>query len=390
MNLDGMEAPLWRALAVFRVLSLVYATVLYALVFTDYDRPVGGWLVLAGMAGWTVFIGKALRRPPARRWPLLGLDLAVAWLAVVVPSFLDDPARIEAGAQTLPGTWAAAPVLAWAIIGGPGGGAAAALVIAVADVVHRGGLSESTAHSIVLLLLVGTIVGYVIALARVSELRLARALQVESATRERERLARGIHDGVLQVLALVARRGAEAGGPAAELGRLAGDQEAALRALVTSGDTAGADGSVDLRSLLTTYASARVDVAAPASPVLLPAVAARELAAAVGAALDNVTRHAGQSARAWVLVEDTPEDVVVVSVRDDGAGIRAGRLAEAADEGRLGVAASIRGRMVALGGSVTIESGPAGAAGQQQWRAGTEVELRLPRTAVAARRGSVG
>ena len=51
------------------------------------------------------------------------------------------------------------------------------------------------------------------------------AAQVEAATRERERLARGIHDSVLQVLALVRRRGEELGGEAAELGRLAGEQE---------------------------------------------------------------------------------------------------------------------------------------------------------------------
>ena len=59
-----------------------------------------------------------------------------------------------------------------------------------------------------------------------------RATEIEAASRERERLARGIHDSVLQVLALVQRRGAEAGGEAAEIGRLAGEQEAALRALI--------------------------------------------------------------------------------------------------------------------------------------------------------------
>ena len=61
------------------------------------------------------------------------------------------------------------------------------------------------------------------------------ATEVEAASRERERLARDIHDSVLQVLALVQRRGAEAGGAAAELGRLAGQQEAALRALMGGG-----------------------------------------------------------------------------------------------------------------------------------------------------------
>lgn len=42
----------------------------------------------------------------------------------------------------------------------------------------------------------------------------------------------GLHDSVLQVLALVQRRGTEVGGEAAAIGRLAGEQEAALRALI--------------------------------------------------------------------------------------------------------------------------------------------------------------
>ncbi|WP_423790573.1 ATP-binding protein [Micromonospora globispora] len=94
---------------------------------------------------------------------------------------------------------------------------------------------------------------------------------------------------------------------------------------------------------------------------------ARELAAATGAALDNVARHAG--GRAWVLIEDEGERVTV-SVRDEGPGIPEGRLAEAAVQGRLGVAQSIRGRVAGLGGEVRIVSVPG---------AGTEIELSVPR-----------
>lgn len=95
---------------------------------------------------------------------------------------------------------------------------------------------------------------------------------------------------------------------------------------------------------------------------------AEELAAAVGAALDNVARHAG--GRAWVLIEDEGE-TVTVSVRDEGPGIPAGRLAEAAAQGRLGVAQSIRGRVADLGGEARILSAPG---------AGTEIELTVPRS----------
>ncbi|MGH8895388.1 MAG: ATP-binding protein, partial [Actinomycetes bacterium] len=96
---------------------------------------------------------------------------------------------------------------------------------------------------------------------------------------------------------------------------------------------------------------------------------AREVAAAVGAALANVAAHAGEAARAWVLLEDDGDDVVV-SVRDDGRGFTPSRLTEAREEGRLGVAASIEGRVRDLGGTMAVESAPG---------AGTEVELRVPR-----------
>jgi signal transduction histidine kinase len=108
--------------------------------------------------------------------------------------------------------------------------------------------------------------------------------------------------------------------------------------------------------------------AAPATPVPLPDRTAGELAAAVGAALDNVARHGG--GRAWVLIEDEGE-TVTVSIRDEGPGIPAGRLAEAAAQGRLGVAQSIRGRVVDLGGEVCIVSAPG---------TGTEIELSVPRS----------
>jgi signal transduction histidine kinase len=179
------------------------------------------------------------------------------------------------------------------------------------------------------------------------------------------------------VLALVQRRGREIGGEAAELGRLAGEQEVALRALVGS----SADGSVggrdpDLRALLTVHSAAGVTISAPASPVLLPAEPARELAAAVAAALDNVRRHAGAKAHTWVLIEDDA-DAVTVTIRDDGAGMSPQRLAEAAADGRLGASQSIRGRLRDLGGDATWTSAPG---------EGTEVELRLPRVSDRTRR----
>ena len=76
---------------------------------------------------------------------------------------------------------------------------------------------------------------------------------------------------------------------------------------------------------------------------------ARELVAAVTACLHNVDQHAGTGARAFVLVEDEGE-AVLVTVRDDGVGIGPGRLEQAEADGRLGVSSSVRGRVEDLGG----------------------------------------
>jgi signal transduction histidine kinase len=370
----GFEVPYWRAIAAYRVASLCYVTALVIHGAGHYAHPVGGWVVLGVMAVWTAYSFFAF--PPVRArdpWPLLAADLLVAVGCLLATVWVDTDAHIAAGGATLPATWVAAPVVAWAVVGGKVPGLFAAVVISVTDLTVRcwifhDRLDEATLNAPVLLLVVGVVIGHGGMLARAAQARLAQAVELEAANRERERLARGIHDSVLQVLALVQRRGAELGGDAAELGRLAGEQETALRALVGTGDSAETGGLADLRELLAGYSSTRVTVSVPATPVLLAGPAAREVTAAIGAAIDNVDRHCDSGARGWVLVEDDGREITV-TIRDDGPGIAEGRLEEAERIGRLGVAQSIRGRVHDLGGVVTITSEPG---------EGTEVELRVP------------
>jgi signal transduction histidine kinase len=274
-------------------------------------------------------------------------------------------------------TWLAGPALAWAVVYGARFGAVAAVMIGACTVLLRHqplSFQGTVLDGPVVLLMAAVLLGYVSTLTTRAERALQRATEIEAASRERERLARDIHDSVLQVLAMVQRRGAEAGGPAAEIGRLAGEQEAALRALV-SGDGRAVlpSGELDLSAILAHEASAEVSVITPADPVLLSERIAEETAAAVRAAIDNVKRHCGDAAKAWVLVDDEGTQVSV-TIRDDGPGIPAGRLAAAAAEGRLGVCQSISGRIRDLGGSADIASTPG---------AGTEVRLRVPRPRVA-------
>ncbi len=354
-----LDTALWRALAVYRLATLLYAAGSMA-VYTDrYARPALGWAVLAGMAVWTAAAAYLYSDRRRRRWPLLVLDLALTVAALLSSVAVMTSARIEAGDPTLTVSWAAAPVVAWAIWSGWVGGAVAAAVVGTGAILERGGASQATVNSLVLLMLVGTVVGYVVQLARRAERAYSEAVALQAATAERERLSRQVHDGVLQALALVSRRGDP------ELAALAAEQEVALRRLVSAATRPLPVGEADLLALLPSGAD--LQVAAPASPVLLPSGVAAELAAAVGAAVDNARQHGGGAA--WLLVEDDV-DAVTVTVRDDGPGIPAGRLDQAERDGRLGVAQSIRGRMRDLGGTVCVESTP----GQ-----GTEVELRVSR-----------
>ncbi|MFI9718696.1 MacS family sensor histidine kinase [Streptomyces sp. NPDC052396] len=382
----SVELPLWRALTGYRLLALGYALVLFVPDYHRYAHPLGAALYLGVVALWTLLTWNRFTSAERCRWLFPLTDLALALAGILLTGVLDTPARIADGCHTLPAVWTSGAALGCALKGGWRWAAAAATLVVAANVAER---AELPVRDLLLVWVASIAIGYVVEVTRISERTLAQALRIEAATRERERLARDIHDNVLQVLAMVQRRGTALGGEAAELGRMAGEQEVALRTLVAGGglppgrprpgagpgaglaeaEPVAAEGPCDLRALLGPYAGAAVSLATPGTPVLLDAAAATELAAAVGAALDNVERHAGEGAQAWILLEDEP-DQVIVTVRDDGPGIPEGRLAAAEQEGRMGVALSIRGRLRELGGGAELVSVP----GQ-----GTEVELRVPR-----------
>jgi len=364
-------AAFWKGIDVFRPIALAYA------VYSTWDRqeemvrPAIAWAVLAVLGAWTLFLVGYRRRTTA----LVVAELSLAAGAILATRLVDSAAVIESGARTVPTFWPAAGVVSAAVLLGRRGGLFAALFIGVVDVLEVQDATPHTVNNIVLLLLIGTLIGYAVDLAREGHEKLRAALALEARVRERERLARTVHDGVLQTLAFINRRGAELGGESARLGGLAADQERRLRALVTASaaddESGDAVGEVDLRALIAPHAGERVQVVAPADPIRVPRAAAAELEAAVGAALDNVRRHAGDEAQAWVLLEDEGESVAV-TVRDNGAGMPPGRLEEAAVGGRLGVASSIRGRLRDLGGDAEWVGREGG---------GVTVRMRVPKHA---------
>jgi signal transduction histidine kinase len=369
----AVKDQLFRAMAVLRVILALNAVGLNAYRADNFRHPAAGIACVAVLVAWTAVATWAYDDPRRRTRLLLVADLAVAVGLVLV-----SPAVKGEGLHaSVPGFWVMGALLAWAVHYRVVGGLVAGACLALADLSIRTELTQTNYGNIFLLLIGGPIVGFMChSLQRMAAER-DEAERAAAAATERARLARAVHDGVLQVLALVQRRGAELGGEAAELGRLAAQQEAALRTLIRQQDAVvaapGAHASTaDLTAaLFRLEAERRVTVAAPSLPVLLPGPVVDELVAVVRACLDNVAAHVGADAPAWVLLEALP-DRVQVSVRDEGPGIADGRLAEAARDGRLGVSESIRGRIDDLGGTAHLTTGSFG----------TEWELSVPRPAV--------
>lgn len=330
-----------------------------------YQRPWLGWIVLAVMFGWSIVVAVQ----PRRGRVLVFADLVIATASVLFTPLVDTR-ELASATNTLPLIWPVAAVMSWAVWRGAVAGIIAAGVIGVADLLVVDPITRRNVHNIVLLCFAGGVVGFAAELYERTRRDIAAALEQAAAARERERLARDIHDSVLQVLAYVQRRGAEIGGEAAALGGMAGEQEARLRSLVLGRATPTSSGdSLDVLAELRRLASGSVKVSGPAGQVELPVGPGQQVVDAVTACLHNVAQHAGPGAVAFILVEDEP-DAVLVSVRDDGVGFAPGRLAEAQAQGRLGVASSIRGRINDIGGEVSVWSAP----GQ-----GVEVEMRIPK-----------
>lgn len=395
-----IDSAAGRGLAIYRLLSLLYASLVVWTHRADLDAPWVAVVVLLVLLAWSL-VAPLLPRPTRLA---IVVETAIAVGAILATNLAYSPDAVAGGVPTIPTNWSAGAVMAGALYSGIRGGLLVAVVVAASNLVQAEPDSALTYHNIVLLLLLGALVGLAVNLARESQVRLEAAITASERLAERERIGRQVHDGVLQALALINRRGREIGGESLALAELAADQERALRTLITRVEPALLDAAhpdvragrghvpfatspatpsrderddrADLASRLAERRTAAVEVVLPARTVVLPAHHVDEIDAAVAAALDNVERHAGEGARAWVLLDDTGEEVVV-TVRDNGAGMTDERLAEAADQGRLGCSSSIAGRVRDLGGSAGWRSRPG---------SGCTVTLRVPRPDVAGSR----
>lgn len=376
---DGSDptTPLWRAAQVFRLISCGYAAGFFIAINDDLARPRVAAVLFGVLLAWSAVCAFAYLRGFGRTSAFVIAEVVVVVALMASTELVAHEQWIQDN-QTWPTTlWATNATISVAILRGPAYGMLVGLLVVGTAAAVKATIAVNLGRSagVVIELAVALAVGMAAVTARRSYAELQRATRLAATLEERERLSRQVHDGVIQVLAYVAKRGREIGGSTTELAELAGEQERALRRLVSSGDAGGAQrepATVDLRALLLPRESDQVSISVPATPVLLDDAVATELAAAVTNALDNVATHAGPGARAYVLIEDLGE-TVTVSVRDDGVGISTGRLAEAEAQGHMGISKSIVGRMKWLGGSaeLTTESG-----------GGTEWELTVPRTGI--------
>lgn len=371
--------PLWRALQVLRVATLVYAVAILVAKTPELPSLVGAWTVMAIQIAWSGLAVSLFSRPGPRQ-RIVGADVLITAL-LIASSWLVAPPAFWDGRDTLPTLlWSVNAVVSAAVQWGNRGGILVAIFIGIesnvvtGDSPHQVWLNATIPMLVCMALATGT-VGRSVSRANT---QLRAAVELRAATEERERLAREVHDGALQVLALVARRGGQIDPALAEQARI---QERRLRDLlaqrtpeIAARDVPSAVKSVDIGAALEPLRDERTALSAPQHPVILDRIVAEPLLAATKEAWANAQRHAGPGAHIFVLVEDLPDEVVV-SVRDDGIGIAPGRLRAAEDEGRLGVVQSIRGRLHDLGGQAELTTGPGD---------GTEWELHAPRHSAAA------
>ncbi|HEU5242211.1 MAG TPA: DUF5931 domain-containing protein, partial [Ornithinibacter sp.] len=246
-----------RGLDIFRPLAALYAVWLTWQRQESMVRPWVAAVVLGVMLAWSV--GLLFYRRRSIR--VVVIEVSIAVIGVLATMLAETPEAIAAGQFTIPTIWAAGSVAGGAVVAGARGGLLAATVIAVADLIEVGTPTQSTVHNIVLLFLLGGLIGLAVDRARSGLEREEQVLLERERLHERERIARVVHDGVLQSLAYIHRRGDEIGGEAAELAVLAAEQERSLRRFVSGTgapdvpdsevDLRGGEGEVDLRRLLT-------------------------------------------------------------------------------------------------------------------------------------------
>lgn len=364
-------AEIFRGYAVVRLAALVYVLVIDAvrLPIADHPAVLVGVMVLVSL--WTAVALWSYAVPARRREYVFVIDLVGTLVLIAVGPWVlgPDPAHDNLSVVAL---WLAGAPMAIALWRHWLLGVLAAVTVSAVDlaVVLSTDVQNWGGKLGFVLLTAG--VGYLVNALRTSAQQREQVTATAAAMSERARLARVVHDGVLQVLALVERDAPSLGPRGVRMATAARQQEVELRRLLQQSDLTAGDvidvTVADLAGVLDRHAGPTVTVSTPAERVLIDHEAATEIDQAVVEVLTNVARHAGPDARAWVLLEREGSDVVV-SIRDNGVGGTRADFEDASRRGRFGVRHSIYGRLADLGGVATLQTAPG---------RGVEWEFRIP------------
>lgn len=398
-QLGEPDASILRSIAVIRLLLIVWMTIVLIVARGHLAEPPLAIGAVAAAGAWSAWMwwlnnqrpatptiaGSLLGDPTKRTW-LTTIELAIGAMLLTADRFVWDTNP----GQRLASAWPLAAIFQFGVLRGRRAGALAGVALGLANGIAIAGSSAAIGSvrefarlngdaSRVTIGIASTIALYALAgyAAGAVTDRLRTAERTVSEATVRAEVARELHDGVLQTLAIVQRRSEDA-----DLAQLARDQERELRSFL-AGDITAAKQTIGAAiracallaerrfGLQVQYVTTIPDAAAGVgglSPQLVDVVAK-----AVGEALTNAGKH-GRAGRVTVFVditgdESTPDvadnrEVIFVSIKDNGVGFDQ----SVAAEGR-GIQQSIRARIDGVGGTTTIRSAPGH---------GTEVVLRVP------------
>lgn len=361
--------PLLRVLNWLRIALCVHALVVNALRWQEAAHR--GLLVAAmiWMVTWTALAALAYSRSATRRQAFLVADLVVAVALMALSAPILGTSVFASDYLALAAYWSICAPLAVAMAYGVVPGAIAGAVVGGVLVAVTPSLEPVLWSWVVVFALLGAGIGVLVDLLLASLGERDRAFAETASLAERERLNRIVHDGVLQVLALVEREGPGMGSRGVRLASLAREQESRLRVLLLDRtlDQPAAD-HVDITAVLDRHESSTVTISAMAERVMVSSREALEIDAVVTEILANVAKHAGPSARAWVLLEHEGRELII-SLRDNGIGAKAEDITKAGERGHIGVRDSVLGRVRDLGGQAVVRAAPG---------RGVDWELRIP------------
>lgn len=388
-----MERTILNGLAVYRWVAWSWMAIVLVLARGKLARPVIAAALVATALGVTVWLTVRSSRGAPATPRTVGVEVGVGLALQLFDGIVYRDGHVFGPHQPLGVAWPIAGVLAAGITLGPFGGVATGVLLgggrALSSILHAPepadvdgvvfGLEPAWMLSLVtttvMFAMAGGVAGYLTELLRQTERRAVRAERDLADVRAREEIARRLHDGVLQTLAMVERRTDDAA-----LSRMAREQDTELREYLfgTSTSTEGVRALGDAlrhaaRRATTTF-GLRVEVLVPDDLPELDIRRTEAVAGAVAEALNNAAKH-GHAQRVTVYAEPvfseeegqsepTAATQVFIGVRDDGDGFQPGQVTEG-----VGLTRSIRGRITEIGGHVEVASSPG---------RGTEIQLTLP------------